>query len=243
MNRSRSALMGVVLLAVASPANAQVKSIAEMTVGEIRALDRARTVIILPGGILEQHADHLPSFSDGFMNQSMAGELARAVAARPGWSAVMFPIIPLGSGGANEIGGKYSWPGTYAVRPETLRAIFMDLATELGEQGFRWVFVVHNHRSPWHNEALDQAGDYFRDTYGGRMVNLTRTRLAKGCRRAYGCGESAAARGGCQFRSRGLVGDESHRVPASGSRFGRHRAAHAIDHDTTARARRHRQGG
>lgn len=173
MNRSRSALMGVVLLAVASPANAQVKSIAEMTVGEIRALDRARTVIILPGGILEQHADHLPSFSDGFMNQSMAGELARAVAARPGWSAVMFPIIPLGSGGANEIGGKYSWPGTYAVRPETLRAIFMDLATELGEQGFRWVFVVHNHRSPWHNEALDQAGDYFRDTYGGRMVNLT----------------------------------------------------------------------
>jgi creatinine amidohydrolase/Fe(II)-dependent formamide hydrolase-like protein len=85
----------------------------------------------------------------------------------------MFPIIPLGTGGANEISGKYSWPGTYAVRAETLRAIFMDLATELGEQGFRWIFVVHNHGSPWHNKALDQAGDFFRDTYGGRMVNLT----------------------------------------------------------------------
>jgi creatinine amidohydrolase len=48
----------------------------------------------------------------------------------------------------------------------------MDLATELGEQGFRWVFVVHAHGSPFHNLVLDQAGDYFRDTYGGRMVHL-----------------------------------------------------------------------
>lgn len=173
MNRSRTALLVMLLVAVALPVDAQVKKIAEMTVRDIRALDRARTVVILPGGILEPHANHLPSFSDGFMNQSIADELARSVAARPGWTAVMFPIIPLGSGGANEISGKYSWPGTYAVRVETLRAIFMDLATELGEQGFRWVFVVHNHGSPWHNQALDDAGDYFRDTYGGRMVNLT----------------------------------------------------------------------
>ena len=27
----------------------------------------------------------------------------------------------------------------------TLRAVYMDLANELGEQGFRWVFLVHNH--------------------------------------------------------------------------------------------------
>ena len=32
--------------------------------------------------------------------------------------------------------------------------------------------VVHVHGSPLHIAALDEAGDYFRDTYGGRMVNL-----------------------------------------------------------------------
>jgi hypothetical protein len=48
----------------------------------------------------------------------------------------------------------------------------MDLATELGEQGFSWVFIVHGHGSPYHNLMLDQACDYFRDTYGGRMVHL-----------------------------------------------------------------------
>ncbi len=64
---------------------------------------------------------------------------------RPGWKVLVFPVIPLGAGGANEIGRRYSFPGTFAVRLATLRAVYMDLAAELGEQGFRWVFLVHGH--------------------------------------------------------------------------------------------------
>jgi creatinine amidohydrolase len=67
---------------------------------------------------------------------------------------------------------KYVFPGSYTVRPSTLRAIFMDLGTELGEQGFRWIFVVHAHGGLEHNRVLNQAGDYFHDIYGGHMVNL-----------------------------------------------------------------------
>jgi len=156
----------------AAPAPAQVLRVQEMNTRQIAALDRARTAVILPGGILEQHGPYLPSFADGYQNERLARDLADAIVARPGWTVLLFPMIPLGSGGANEIGGKYSFPGTYAVRPSTVRAIFMDLATELGEQGFRHVFVVHNHGSPDHNRALDQAGDYFRDTYRGQMVHL-----------------------------------------------------------------------
>jgi creatinine amidohydrolase/Fe(II)-dependent formamide hydrolase-like protein len=48
----------------------------------------------------------------------------------------------------------------------------MDLGGELGEQGFRWIFVVHGHGAPNHNRMLDDAGDYFHDTYGGWMVHL-----------------------------------------------------------------------
>ena len=50
--------------------------------------------------------------------------------------------------------------------------MYMDIATELGLQGFKWVMVVHVHGSPLHIGALDDAGDFFHDTYGGRMVNL-----------------------------------------------------------------------
>jgi creatinine amidohydrolase/Fe(II)-dependent formamide hydrolase-like protein len=160
---------------VAAPAaqlGAQVLSVAELNANQVRALDRQKTVVILPGGILEEHGPFLPSYTDGFSNERTARSLAEAVAARPGWTALLFPPIPLGSGGANEIGRKYSFPGSFTVRSSTVRVIFMDLADELGNLGFRWVFVVHGHGSPHHNRALDDAGRYFQDTYGGRMVHL-----------------------------------------------------------------------
>jgi creatinine amidohydrolase len=170
----RSALAVPLLLAcaVAGPAHAQIHKLAEMNTAQIAALDRARTVVILPGGIMEEHGPYLPSFSDGYVNEFATQRLAEAIVTRPGWRVVVFPMIPLGSGGANLIGGKHVFPGTYAVRSTTLRAVFMDLATEFGEQGFKWIFVVHSHGASYHNRVLDEAGDYFRDTYGGRMVNL-----------------------------------------------------------------------
>lgn len=85
---------------------------------------------------------------------------------------LIFPLIPLGTGPANTVGRKYVFPGSHTVRPSTLRAIFMDLGTDLGEQGFRWIFIVSSHRSPSHNRILNQAGDYFHEVYGGHMVNL-----------------------------------------------------------------------
>lgn len=146
--------------------------LAELNTEQVRGLKRDKTVVLIPGGILEQHGPYLPSFSDGFMNEWITDHLARAVVARPGWTALVMPTIPLGVGGANEVGGQFSFPGTYAVRSTTLRAVFVDLASELGDQGFLWLFVVHLHGAPMHNRALDEAGEYFRDTYGGRMVHL-----------------------------------------------------------------------
>jgi creatinine amidohydrolase/Fe(II)-dependent formamide hydrolase-like protein len=163
------------LLLVALPAVAgagEPLRLAELDTEKIRALDRQRTAIIIPGGILEEHGPYLPSWSDGYMNEALTRELAAAIAKRSGWTAVVFPNIPLGSGGANEIGRKHVFPGSYTVRPATVRAVFMDLATELGEQGFKWIFVVHGHGSPGHNRALDEAGDFFHDTWGGQMVHL-----------------------------------------------------------------------
>ena len=168
---------------IATQAFAQIYQVKEMNSEQIRGLDRQKTVVILPGGILEQHGPYLPSFTDGYMNERLTQDLANAIVERPGWKVLVFPIIPLGAGGANIIGEKYVFPGSYAVRPSTLRAVFMDLAIELGEQGFRWIFVVHLHGGSAHNQALNQAGDYFEDTYKGHMINLTGHPLAFEARR------------------------------------------------------------
>jgi creatinine amidohydrolase/Fe(II)-dependent formamide hydrolase-like protein len=169
----RRASLLVLLLALSPIASAQILRVADLNTQQIRALDRAKTVAILPGGILEEHGPYLPAYTDGILSARLTQEITQAIAAKkPGWTVLIFPQIALGASGSNELGGHFSFPGTYAVRPSTLRAIFMDLAGELGEQGFRWIFVVHVHGAPLHNRALDDAGDFFHDIYGGRMVHL-----------------------------------------------------------------------
>jgi creatinine amidohydrolase/Fe(II)-dependent formamide hydrolase-like protein len=151
---------------------AQIFRIAEMNTRQIQTLNLQKTVVLIPGGILEEHGPYLPSYTDGYAIDAYAQELAKAIIARPGWTVLLFPQIPLGNDPANTIGGKRVFPGSYPVRMATLRAVYMDLADELGDQGFRWVFLVHNHGAPNHHKALNQASDYFHDVYGGTMVHL-----------------------------------------------------------------------
>jgi creatinine amidohydrolase/Fe(II)-dependent formamide hydrolase-like protein len=159
--------------AAGAHAGAQVVRLADLNTTQIRALDRAKTVVLLPGGMLEEHGPYLPAYTDGILSERLTDELARAaVANKPGWTALVFPQMPAGASGSNELGGQFVFPGTYVVRPTTLRAMYMDLASELGDQGFKWIMVVHVHGAPLHIRALDQAGDFFHDTYNGRMVNL-----------------------------------------------------------------------
>jgi creatinine amidohydrolase len=156
-----------------SVAGAQVVNVADLNTRQILALDRSRTVVVLPGGMLEEHGPYLPAFTDGILSARLTAALAAGIVrSRPGWKVLVFPPIAIGASGSNEIGRQYSFPGTYAIRPSTLRAAFADVATDLGEQGFRWIFVVHVHGSPLHIGAIDDAGDYFHDTFGGTMVNL-----------------------------------------------------------------------
>jgi creatinine amidohydrolase/Fe(II)-dependent formamide hydrolase-like protein len=156
----------------AAAANAQVLRFEEMDAGAIGRLDRARTVLIIPGGILEEHGPLIAVNADGYRNERIAQDIAAAVAARPGWTAVMLPTVPIGARAFEQMAGRPGFPGSVAVRPATLQAVFTDMADALGAQGFRNVFVVHGHGDPDHNRALDLAGDYFNDTYDGLMVHL-----------------------------------------------------------------------
>jgi creatinine amidohydrolase len=176
MNRCRRFSAAGILLAgiifSSQKVAAQVFRIAEMNTRQIQALNLQKTVVLIPGGILEEHGPYLPSYTDGYAIDAYTLDLSNAIVARPGWKVVLFPQIPLGNDPANTIGGKRVFPGSYPVRMATLRAVYMDLANELGEQGFRWVFLVHNHGAPNHHQALNQASDYFHDVYGGAMVHL-----------------------------------------------------------------------
>jgi creatinine amidohydrolase/Fe(II)-dependent formamide hydrolase-like protein len=161
------------LICAATPGWAEVLRVTELTAPQLRTLDRSTTLVVLTGGMIEEHGPYLPTSTDAILSERLTDDVAHAVIAKkPGWTVLLFPPIPFGASGSNEIGGHFTFPGTYAVRPSTLRAVLMDLASELGEQGFRWIMVVHVHGSPLHLRAIDDAGDFFHDTYGGWMINL-----------------------------------------------------------------------
>ncbi len=163
-------LVSCVLPAIGST---QVLQLAELNARDLEELDRDTTVVIMPGGILEEHGPYLPSFNDGYLNAWLADRTAEAIIANRGGTVLMFPTIPLGAGLPEDFGGLTPFSGSYTVRPETLRAVYMDLGSALGDDGFRKVFVISRHGAPHHNSALLEAAEYFNDRYNGTMVILT----------------------------------------------------------------------
>jgi creatinine amidohydrolase/Fe(II)-dependent formamide hydrolase-like protein len=154
---------------------------AKITTTEFAALDRDRTVVIIPGGILEEHGPYLPSNTDGLLANWLAQQLSGQIAERPGWSVLLLPEITLGHSGANDIGRRFTFPGTITVRSATLRSVYLDLADSLRSHGFKWVFLVHIHGAPLHNQMLDEASDYFTESSGGRMVHLMGLAAVENC--------------------------------------------------------------
>ncbi len=160
------------LLSVTTVHAQQIVHWTELTSAQLAALDRSRTVVIIPSGIIEQHGPLLPIGAEVFQNERYATDFAADIALRPGWTVVMLPTVPLGSGAFDRRAGRIGVSGTLSVRASTLQAVFTDFADNLGAQGFRNVFVVNAHADANHDRALDLAGDYFTASYRGFMVHL-----------------------------------------------------------------------
>lgn len=156
-----------------------VHDIRRLTATEIAGLDRARTVFILPIGMLEEHGPHLPVGSDSLsVEHAIDRMLPLLQKSFPDRFFVRLPMEPFGYGGANEIGGVYVHPGTYAIRSTTLRSLVADVGAEIAQNGFRWILVVHGHASPYHSVAISDASDFVSESFGVTMRNVTSTAWA-----------------------------------------------------------------
>ena len=138
-----------------------VRKLDELTASQIAALDRERTIFILPVGMLEQHGPHLPIGADTLAVVYEANGAARRVAQDlAGWSIVMMPPVNYGQSGANRLGDQRYHPGTYSISQATLRSLIADIGGQLAENRFKWIFVTNGHGAPSHNIALNEACDF-----------------------------------------------------------------------------------
>ena len=80
---SRAILIDLTLFA--SQAIGQIYHVEQMNTEQIKALDREKTVVLLPVGILEEHGPFLPSGSDVYITDRRTSDLANALVERSGW--------------------------------------------------------------------------------------------------------------------------------------------------------------
>ena len=146
----------------------------ELTWPRIDALDRQRTLFILPIGMIEQHGPHLPVGADTIgVTYEANGASTRVSRALPDWNVVMMPAVNYGQGGANQLGDMPIHPGTYAIRQSTLRSLVADLGGQIAQNGFKWIFVMNGHGAPTHSIAINEACDFVSETFGVTMLHLT----------------------------------------------------------------------
>jgi creatinine amidohydrolase len=178
MTRVSSGLLIVFALGLASartpsPAS-RILKLEELRFPQIDALDRERTMFILPIGMLEEHGPHLPIGSDTFGVTFEADGAARRVSRQlPQWNIVMMPPLHYGETGANEIGGIFVHPGTYGIRHTTLRSLVADIGGQLAQNRFKWIFVLTGHGSPTHGVAVNDACDFVSETFGVTMLHIS----------------------------------------------------------------------
>jgi creatinine amidohydrolase/Fe(II)-dependent formamide hydrolase-like protein len=157
-----------------APPHSKIYKLDELTWPQIDALDRERTLFILPVGMIEEHGPHLPVGADTFGVTYEANGASRHVSrALPGWNVVMMPPINYGQGGANQLGDMLVHPGTYGIRQLTLRSLVADLGGQIAQNGFKWIFVMTGHGAPTHNIALNEACDFVSETFRVTMLHLT----------------------------------------------------------------------
>lgn len=173
LDRSISLALLAAVIALPRVADAQrVVRWTELNAVQLAEIDRAHTAVLIPAGIVEEQGTLLPTGAEVFRSDRLAADIATAIAARPGWTALLLPTIPLGSGAFDRRTGRAGFGGSLPVRAATMQAIFSDIATALGEQGFVHLFVIDGHGDANHARALDAVGDWFGDTFRGRMIHL-----------------------------------------------------------------------
>lgn len=110
----------------------------ELTSPEFDALDKDRTVAVLPVASIEQHGPHLPVYVDACINQ---GLVERMLDFLPEDAPVLvLPMMPVGK--ANE---HLQFPGTLTLSAETLGKLWFEIGESVARAGIRKLVMFNSH--------------------------------------------------------------------------------------------------
>lgn len=105
---------------------------------DIDALDKARTIVMIPVGATEQHGRHLPLGTDSINAQYVAEHVAEALEEE--FPLLVFPLLPIGLSVEH-----MHFPGSVTLQPDTLYHVGLDICESLVRHGFRRIVFLNGH--------------------------------------------------------------------------------------------------
>lgn len=137
----------------------------EMSLADIRDLDKDKAVFFLSVGPIEVHGPHLPVGTDLVVAEEVRKRSQQELIRRhPGLLAVDLPPLYLGS-------DALPVPGSISVRASALESVLFDYAKGLASQGFRYLVVLDNHGGPRHGLAIAAAAEAVWRKFGFYVIH------------------------------------------------------------------------
>jgi creatinine amidohydrolase len=137
--------------------------LAELTSPQLEKL--TDPVALWPVGAVEPHGPHAPLGTDTLISVGMCERAAERLG-----NAVVLPPLPFG---VTRYGAAFA--GAIGISEQTLRAVVLDVAKAVTEQGFRRLVIVNNHFEPEQVATLRAAAD----EAGALYLDLVRRRNAE----------------------------------------------------------------
>lgn len=139
------------------------RNFAYLTWKQVNALDRERTLLVLPTAAIEQHGHHLPLATDTLINNLLLGLALELVPA----DVPIYALPPVCYGKSNEHIG---FAGTLSVSAQTFMAVLRDLGASVAAAGFQKLVLYNTHGG---NTALvDVMARDLRAEFGLRTFSL-----------------------------------------------------------------------
>lgn len=151
----------------ADMSHARLHRLDSISLTQFASLDRDKTVVILPVGMLEVHGPHLPLGTDCFAVEAVATAAAAwLLDDNPELHVLLLPTLPYSTDPVDlrrpEL---FEKAGSVWISKETLRAIVRDVGERIVGYGFRYVFPVGFHGGADQSRVLAEVCDKLRATH------------------------------------------------------------------------------
>jgi creatinine amidohydrolase len=137
--------------------------LAELTSPQLERLNDP--VALWPVGAVEPHGPHAPLGTDTLISVGMCERAAARLD-----NAIVLPPLPFG---VTRYGAAFA--GAIGISEQTLRAVVLDVAKSVADNGFRRLVIVNNHFEPEHVATLRAAAE----EAGALYLDLVRRRNAQ----------------------------------------------------------------